>query len=105
LDFPKNYATKLEFATHTVSGKEIGLEISADSSLQRINPSTACGSMVDYAVEEIMASPRDTFCCHVNHFATFESAAEFSSKSSDRYVVTIEEFHEASQWLYRQIWL
>ncbi len=87
-----------------INGDKIILAISADSELQRVHPLTTRGSMVDCAVEEIITSPRTKFCCHVKHFATSESAAEFSSKRSDRYVMTIEEFHKAAQWLYRRIW-
>ncbi len=87
-----------------INGDKIRLAISADSELQRVHPLTTRCSMVDCAVEEIITSPRTKFCRHVKHFATSESAAEFSSKSSDRYVMTIEKFHEAAQWLYRRIW-
>ncbi len=87
-----------------INGDKIRLAISANSELQHVHPLTTRGSMVDSAVEEIITSPRTKFCCHVKHFATSESAAEFSGKSSDRYVMTIEEFHEAAQWLYRRIW-
>ncbi len=87
-----------------INGDKIRLAISADSELQSVHPLASCGSMIDCAAEEIVANPRTKFCCHVKHFATSESATEFSSKSSDRYVMTIEEFHEAAQWLYRRIW-
>ncbi len=87
-----------------INGDKIKLAISADSELQRVHPLTTRGSMVDCAVEEIVSSPRTRFCCHVKHFATSETATEFSSKSSNRYVMTIEEFHEAAKWLYRRIW-
>ncbi len=91
-------------STDPINGKTIKLAISVDAELQRVHPLTARGSMVDCAVDEIIASPRAKFCCHVKHFAVSESAAEFASKDSGRYVVTIEEFHEAAQWLYRRIW-
>jgi alkylmercury lyase len=87
-----------------INGDKIKLAISADSELQRVHPLTTRASMVDCAVEEIVSSPRARFCCHVKHFATSETATEFSSKSSNRYVMTIEEFHEAAKWLYRRIW-
>ncbi len=87
-----------------INGDKIRLAISANTELQHVHPLTTRGSMVDSAVEEIITSPRTKFCCHVKHLATSDSAAEFSSKSSDRYVMTIEEFHEAAQWLYRRIW-
>ena len=91
-------------STDPINGNKINLAISADSQLHHVDPLTAGGSMVDCAVEEIIASPRTKFCCHVKHFATSESATEFSSKNSARYVMTIEDFHEAAQWLYRRIW-
>ena len=91
-------------STDPINGNKINLAISADSQLHHVDPLTARGSMVDCAVEEIIASPRTKFCCHVKHFATSESATEFSSKNSARYVMTIEDFHEAAQWLYRRIW-
>jgi len=91
-------------STDPINGDKITLAISANSELQQLEPLTACGSMVDCAVEEIIASPRTKFCCHVRHFATSESATEFSSKNSARYVMTIEDFQDAAQWLYRRIW-
>ena len=87
-----------------INGDKIRMAISADSVLQRVQPSTARGSMVDGGVEEIITNPRSGFCGDVKHFATSDSADEFSSKRSDRYVMTLEEFHEAAQWLYRRIW-
>ncbi len=87
-----------------INGDKIRLAISADSELQRVHPLISRASMVDCAVEEIVSSPRTKFCCHVKHFATSETATEFSSKSSNRYVMTIEEFHEAAKWLFRRIW-
>ncbi len=87
-----------------INGDKIRLAISADSELLQVEPSRTCSSMVDCEVEEIIASPRTTFCCHVKHFTAPESATEFVSKNSARYVVTIGDFHEAAQWLYRRIW-
>lgn len=83
---------------------KIRLAISADSELLQVEPSSALGSMVDCEVDEIIASPRTKFCCHVKHLAASESATEFVSKNSARYVMTIDDFHDAAQWLYRQIW-
>jgi len=91
-------------STDPIDGSSIRLMISADFELQYVEPSTACGSMVDCEVEDIIASPRNKFCCHVKHFAASESATEFVNKNSGRYVMTIEDFHEAAHWLYRRIW-
>ena len=91
-------------STDPVSGSKIKLAISADFELQLVDPMTAYASMVDCAFDQIIDNPRNNFCCHVKHFATSESAAEFCGKSSDRYVMTIADFHEAARWLYRRIW-
>ncbi len=91
-------------STDPINGSKLKLAITADSELQHVDPLTAYGSMVDCSVEEIIVNPRTKFCRHVKHFATRESATEFSRKSPDRYVMTIKDFHEAAQWLYRQIW-
>ncbi len=91
-------------STDPINGNKINLAISADTRLQQVDPLTARGSMVDCAVEEIIASPRNKFCNHVKHFATSESASEFFSRNPDRYAMTIEDFHEAALWLYWQIW-
>ena len=92
-------------STDPINGDKITLAISANSELQQIEPVTACSSMIDCAVEEIIVNPRTKFCCHVTHFASCESATEFSSKRPDQYVTTtIEDFHEAAQWVYRRIW-
>ena len=60
-------------------------------------------AVVDCLVEEFMLNPRTEFCRHVKHFTLHESATEFSRKSPGRYVMTIEKFREAAQWLYDQI--
>ena len=91
-------------STDPVSGRKLRLEISADSELQYVDHSEARGSMVDCVVGEIISSPRSKFCCHVKHFATSATAAEFASKRSNRYVMAIEDFHNAAQWLYKRIW-
>ena len=87
-----------------INGDKITLAISADFEFLQVEPSTACGSMVDCEVEKILASPRTKFCGHVKHFAAIESATEFVSRNSDRYVMTMERFHKAAQWLYCRIW-
>ena len=92
-------------STDPISGSKLRLEISADSELRYVDHSEARGSMVDCAIEEIISSPRSKFCCYVKHFASSEAAAEFASKRSNRYVLTIEDFHNAAQWLYKRIWV
>jgi len=91
-------------STDPIRGDTITLGISAESRLHYVDPETACGSMVDCSIDEIIASPRTSFCCHVRHFVTTESAMTFTGSKTDRYLMTIEDFHEAAQWLYRQIW-
>lgn len=91
-------------STDPINRSQITLAISANCELQYVDPRTACGSMADCAAERIIESPRTEFCCHVKHFATSEAASEFAGKNSRRYVITIKDFHEAAQWLYRRIW-
>jgi len=87
-----------------ISGNKIRLAISAAYKLQQVEPNTACGVLVDCAADEVLINPRDGFCRHVKHFATNESATEFARENPQRYVMTIEEFHRAAQWLYERVW-
>ncbi len=91
-------------STDPIDGSNIKLTISADAELQLVEPLTACASMIDSDLEEVIVSPRARFCCHVKHFAAAESANEFSSKKSARYIMAIEDFHRASRWLYERVW-
>lgn len=91
-------------STDPVNGEKLRLGISAESELQQVDPMTGHGSMVDGAVGDTVANPRGSFCCHVKHFTSNESATEFVGAGQGRYVMTIEEFHEAAQWLFEKIW-
>ncbi len=91
-------------STDPINGSKIDLAISAESELQDVDPSTACSSMVDCVVEEIIASPRTKFCCHVKHFDSSESADEYASTSPNLFVMRIEDFNEGALWLNGRIW-
>jgi alkylmercury lyase-like protein len=91
-------------STDPTSGNKIRLAISAASELQRVEPKTACGVLVDCAADEVLINPRDGFCRHVKHFATNGSATEFVHENPKQFVMTIEEFHHAAQWLYQRVW-
>lgn len=88
-----------------VSGGDVRITISEGLELLDAGPATSYGSLVDCEPADLLENPRTKFCCHVKHFATSESASEFASSCGDRYVITIEEFHEAAVWLYKQIWV
>jgi len=91
-------------STDPINGEKLRLAITAGSELQQLEPMTGHGSMVDCAAGDIVANPRGNFCCHVKHFTSNESATEFVGAGRGRYVMGIEEFHEASQWLFEKIW-
>ena len=86
-----------------VSGRVVILNIS-DQVLERYEPVSVMGSMVDTDPESVKMRPRSSFCCHVKHFATRATAQQFSRDDSTRYVLPIEDFHRAAQWLGSAIW-
>lgn len=91
-------------STDPVCGRKVRLVVSSDCEVLQVEPESTRATLVDCTAEQIRASTRNTFCCHVKHFASSESATRFSDRDAARYVLSIGDFHEAAQWLYRQTW-
>ena len=87
-----------------VSGGDVRITISEGLELLDVDPEASYGSLVDCEPADLLENPRTIFCCHVKHFTSAESGAEFCSQDSRRYLVSIEDFHAAAQKLFHRIW-
>jgi alkylmercury lyase len=87
-----------------VSGNKIRIRISAELELQDADPQASVGSLVDCEPGDLLEDPRSKFCCHVKHFTSATSAAEFCGEDSRRYPVPIDEFHAGALHLFQHIW-
>ena len=91
-------------STDPVSGADVRIRISVELDLQDVDPKASYGSLVDCQADEFLENPRTKFCCHVKHFSSTESGAEFCKQDARRYLVRIEEFHAAALNLCHRIW-
>ena len=86
-----------------ISNRLVRLDISP-SGIQSVEPLSTVGTLVITKQEEVLTDVRSAFCMHVHHFPDAESAQEFIAKDSRRYLVTIQQFNEASRRLCTAIW-
>lgn len=91
-------------STDPVSGAVVRMHISAELELQDVDPKASFGSLVDCEANEVLENPRTKFCCHVKHFSSAESGAEFCDQNPGRYLIQIVDFNEAAQKLFQRIW-
>jgi alkylmercury lyase len=91
-------------STDPVSGNKIRISISEELELQDADPQASFGSLVDCDPGELLENPRSKFCCHVKHFTSATSAAEFCREDSRRYPVPIDEFHAGALHLFQRVW-
>lgn len=94
--------TKIE-SVDPISNRLVILDISP-SGIQSVEPLSTVGTLVITKQEEVLADVRSAFCMHVHHFSDAESAQEFIILDSRRYLVTIQQFNEASRRLFDAIW-
>lgn len=67
-------------------------------------PAGAVASLVVTEATEMAGDIGTYFCRHVHHFVSSESAREFVAAEPRRYMLAIEELHEAARLLYREAW-
>jgi len=94
--------TRIE-SVDPISNRLVTLDTSP-SGIQSVEPLSAVGTLVITNQEEVSTDVRSAFCTHVHHFPDVESAQEFIAKDSRRYLVTIQQFNEASHRLCTAIW-
>ncbi|MDU0458525.1 MAG: organomercurial lyase [Geobacteraceae bacterium] len=94
--------TRIE-SVDPISNRLVTLDISP-SGIQSVVPLSTVGTLLITNQEDVLADVRSAFCTHVHHFQDAESAQEFVAKDSRRYLVTIQQFNEASRRLYTAIW-
>lgn len=98
LDMP----TRIE-SVDPISNRLVTLDVSP-SGIQSVKPLSIVGTLVITKQEEVLTDVRSAFCTHVHHFPDADAAQEFVDKDSRRYVVTIQQFNEASRRLCTAIW-
>lgn len=67
-------------------------------------PGGAAATMAIAGQEAVDADVCTAFCCHVRHFVSNESAANFAADSPARHVVDLRQLDESANQLYRGIW-
>ncbi|UCF19309.1 MAG: hypothetical protein JSU87_15485 [Gemmatimonadota bacterium] len=70
-----------------------------------VEPSEAVASFVVTEPAGMAEDVSATFCRHVHHFASSESAATFVAADRRRYPLEIGELNEAAEMLYRKAWM
>lgn len=94
--------TRIE-SVDPISNRLVTLDISPDG-IQSVEPLCSVGTLVITKQEEVLTDVRSAFCTHVHHFPDAVSAQEFVANDSRRYLVTIQQFNEASHRLCTAIW-
>jgi len=72
--------------------------------IQSVDPYSAVGTLVLTSAEQVQKDVRSAFCMHVHHFPDTDSAQEFVNIDPRRYVVDIQQLHEAARQLTTAIW-
>ena len=72
--------------------------------IQSVEPNGAVGTLVLTSAEQVLKDVRSAFCMHVHHFPDTDSAQEFVNLDPRRYIVSIQQLHEAACRLTAAIW-
>ncbi len=72
--------------------------------IQSVVPHNAVGTLVLTNAEQVQKDVRSAFCMHVHHFPDSDLAKEFVSTDPRRYVVDIQQLHQAARQLTTAIW-
>ena len=72
--------------------------------IQSVQPSSAVGTLIITTEEEVKRDVRSAFCMHVHHLPDSDLAQKFVDADTRRYVVGINQFHEAAGQLTSAIW-
>lgn len=69
-----------------------------------VKPEEAVGSFVLTEAPGMVGNVGATFCHHVHHFASSDSAKAFVEADRRRYAMGIRDLYDAAQMLYRKAW-
>ena len=72
--------------------------------IQSVEPYSAVSTLVLTSAEQVLKDVRSAFCMHVHHFPDTNSAQEFVNIDQRRYIVSIQQLHEAARQLTAAIW-
>jgi alkylmercury lyase len=72
--------------------------------IQSVEPYSAVGTLVLTSAEQVLKDVRSAFCMHVHHFPDTDSAQEFVNIDPRRYMVSIQQLHDAARQLTAAIW-
>jgi hypothetical protein len=86
-----------------ISHRLIKIQVSP-SGVESVVPQQAVGTLVITTQEQVLEDVRSAFCMHVCYFPDEGTAAEFVAADSRRYLVGIQQFHEAARQLTDVIW-
>lgn len=86
-----------------VSRRVVRLAIAART-VTAVQPRQAVATLVVTEPRGVAEDVCASFCCHVHHFVSSDSASIFAAADRRRYVLGIGELHEAAQSLYREAW-
>lgn len=86
-----------------ISHRLIRLQVSS-SGVQLVEPQQAVGTLVVTTQEQVLKDIRSAFCMHVCYFPDEVTAKEFIAADSRRYLVSIQQFHEAARELTSTLW-
>lgn len=67
-------------------------------------PRAAVASFIETEPSGVARDVEASFCRHVHHFASPDSAREFVEVDPRRYLLRIEELNQAAQLLYQEAW-
>lgn len=86
-----------------VGRKIVRLTITPNGVLS-VEPSEAVGTLIVTDESGVKEDASSNFCSHVHHFVSTDSAMRFVDGNRKRYILGIEDFHEAGNRLYLKIW-
>ncbi len=72
--------------------------------VKSVEPEGSVGTLVITNQSGVLENVRTAFCLHVCHFPAMEIAQEFVASNEKRYVVSIEQLHDAARQLTAAIW-
>lgn len=73
-------------------------------SVTAIDPPEAMSSFVATDASSMLRNVSDSFCRHVQYFASSETASEFIEADDRRYALGIPNLHEAARLLFKEVW-
>jgi len=86
-----------------VSRRVVKLVITPEG-VTEVKPKEAVGSFVLTEAQGAAGNVGATFCHHVHHFASSDSAKAFVEADRRRYAIGIRDLYDAAQMLYKEAW-